>query len=190
VSALRAAQDVTVRALAAARSLALCLAFAGCASLPPPAAPLAGDAQFSGRLALRVEAHGAEPAQSFASAFELQGQAERGQFDLNSALGTVLARARWEPGRATLMTPTQQSEFASLDALTEAILGQALPVAALFDWLAGRPWSGAPSQATAEGFMQRGWAVSTMRLAEGLLSARREQAPAVNLTARLDRPAP
>jgi len=104
----------------------------------------------------------------------------------------VLARARWAPGTVALVTSQGETRFASLDELTREVLGESLPVAALFDWLRGRPWSGAPSQATAApaepGFRQLGWVVSLARFEEGWIAARRDQAPVVTVRAKLDRP--
>jgi outer membrane lipoprotein LolB len=68
------------------------------------------------------------------------------------------------------------------------VLGETLPLAALFDWLRGRPWPGAPSRPVAAppGFEQLGWRVDLARFAEGQVDARRDRAPAVNVRARLD----
>src|SRR5207244_13623349 len=103
-------------------------------------------------------------------------------------LGTVLAQARGSPGRVALLTSKGETRFASLDELTREVLGESLPVAALFDWLRGRPWSGAPSAAAATGdeagFQQLGWVVSLARFGEGLIAAKRPQAPAVTVRAK------
>jgi len=60
----------------------------------------------------------------------------------------------------------------------------------LFDWLHGRPWSGAASVPTTppaeRGFAQLGWVVSLARFDEGWIAARREQAPVVTVRAKLD----
>jgi outer membrane lipoprotein LolB len=174
----------------ASRSIAWLAAFvlAGCATVAPPP-PVPGDAQFSGRLALRVEATVDAEARNFSSVFELRGRAEQGQFELSTPLGTMLARAQWQPGQARLATPQREAAFTDLEALTQAALGQSLPVAALFDWLAGRPWSGASSRPTPGGFEQLGWMVQVDRLvSDGALVARRTvPPPAVTLHARLDR---
>ena len=41
-----------------------------------------------------------------------------------------------------------EAAYADLDALAAAALGEGVPMLALFDWLRGRPWAGAPSAAT------------------------------------------
>jgi outer membrane lipoprotein LolB len=152
---------------------------------------MAGDT-LSGRLAVRVAAAEGAPARSVAAAFELRGNADQGRLDLSTPLGSVLAQARWAPGSVVLVTPQGDTRFDDLDALTRAVLGESLPVAALFDWLRGRPWPGAtstPSVAPAEpGFEQLGWVVNLARFEDAQVAARRERAPVVTVRAQLDRP--
>ena len=172
----------------AARRLVGALALgliAGCAALPPPSEPL-----LSGRLALQVDADGTHAAQSFSAGFELSGDAERGHLQLTTPLGTTLAQARWAPGVARLVTPRGEQEFADLDSLSKAALGEILPLRALPDWLHGRAWPGAPSHAdvAAGGFSQLGWTVDLARFDQGWLLASRPGPPRVRLRARLDEP--
>jgi outer membrane lipoprotein LolB len=162
------------------------LGLAACATRGPATdSPLT-----SGRLSLRVEAEAGRSAQSLSAGFELQGDGGQGELRLLSPLGTQLASARWAPGLAELRTPEGVARFESLDELSQRALGERLPLAALPDWLAGRPWPGAPYLAQADGFEQLGWQVGLARLAEGAIDARREAPPAVSLRVRLDRPAP
>lgn len=141
----------------------------------------------SGRLVVRVDASDGAVARSENAAFELQGDAKAGRLDLATPLGTVVAQARWAPGSVMLVTPRGERRFADLDALTEEMLGESVPVAALFDWLRGRPWPGAASAATPDpGFTQLGWAVSLARFDEGWVVAKRDRAPAVTVRAKLD----
>ena len=98
----------------------------------------------------------------------------------------MLAQARWQPGTAQLDTPESSRSFSTLDALAEAMLGEALPLAALIDWLRGRPWAAAPSMAIAGGFEQLGWRVDLARRAAGLIEAARERAPALSVRVRLE----
>ena len=142
----------------------------------------------SGRLSLRVEAAADRPAQSLTAAFELQGQAERGELRLLSPLGSQLVAARWAPGQALLQTPAGSRAFSSLDELSLQALGEVLPLAALPDWLAGRPWPGAAHRAASTGFEQLGWRVDLARQAEGWVQAQRDTPPAVVLRVRLDGP--
>ena len=163
----------------------------GCASVPVPQ-PVTAAASLAGRMTVHVDATAGAQARDVTAAFDLQGSPEQGRLDLATPLGTVLAQARWSPGRVALVTPHGETRFASLDDLTREVLGESLPVAALFDWLRGRPWPGAPSTphaaSTERGFSQLGWAVSLARFDEGLIAAQRAQAPAVTVRAKLDRP--
>lgn len=167
-----------------AAMLAAMVLLAGCATRPPD---LAGMPWTSGRLAVRVDAVGDQPGRSASAAFDLRGGAERGELRLLSPLGTLLAETRWSPTEALITTPEGQRRFDDLDSLARELLGEALPLRALPDWLAGRPWPGAPSRPTHDGFEQLGWQVQVARLAEGLVEARRDAPPAVTLRARLDR---
>jgi outer membrane lipoprotein LolB len=161
------------------------LALAGCASVSPPAGeplPLAG------RLAVTVAAQAGSPARSASTQFELHGGAERGRLILTSPLGTTLARASWQPGTAEADTGRGVERHANLDALAQSLLGEPLPLAALVEWLHGRPWGGAPHTAVPGGFAQLGWDIDTSRRADGLLRATRAAAPAITVRALLDPP--
>jgi outer membrane lipoprotein LolB len=165
------------------------VALAACAGVPRSVAPPAGES-FSGRLAVQVDATPGAQARSTSAEFELQGRPEAGQLNLSTPLGTVLGQARWAPGQVVLVTPKGSTPYADLDSLTREALGESLPVAALFDWLKGRPWPGAPSRpASAEvGFSQLGWAVNLAAFDDAVISAKRERPPAVTVRVKLDRP--
>jgi outer membrane lipoprotein LolB len=169
---------------------AAALLLGACASVPPPPdMPLPSGPYTTGRLAVRVDASAQRVAQSVSAGFELRGTDLIGELRLLSPLGTSVAQARWAPGRVRLETGEGQREFASLDELSVAALGEALPLAALPDWLAGRPWPAAPYTPNAEGFEQQGWQVQLTRQAEGFIEARRSAPPAVQLRIKLDPPA-
>lgn len=164
---------------------ALVVALAGCA-LPPPAPPAD---TLAGRLSVRVDGR---PEQAVSGGFELSGDARDGQLLLTGPLGTTAARAQWSPGQALLLrgdAPPQR--FDTLDALAQAALGEAVPIAALFDWLRGRAWPGAasaPRRDGSAGFEQLGWRIDLARWAEGWLEAVRLAAPAITVRARLETP--
>jgi len=177
---------VAFQRLALAASL---LALAACTTVPraPPASP---SETLSGRLSIRVDADGATPARTLTAAFELNGGPQAGRLDLSTPLGSILAQARWEPGEVVLATPRGESKFADLDALTRQALGESVPVAALFDWLQGRPWPGAPSTpaAAGAGFVQLGWAVDLERFSDAWVTAQRDSPPPVTVRIKIDRP--
>lgn len=176
---------MTLAARVAALGSALVLA--ACAVVPP--APVAGDT-LSGRLAVKVDGVNGAAARSVSAAFELTGDPRTGRLNLSTPLGSVLAQARWAPGSVVLVTPQGERQFADLDALTGEVLGESLPVAALFDWLRGRPWAGAPSTVkvppAGPGFDQLGWAVDLARFDESWVIATRQAAPTVVVRAKLD----
>ncbi len=165
--------------LAGAAALVL---LAGCASLAPPGADV-----LAGRLSVRVDGQ-AERALNVG--FELGGDAQRGSLLLTGPLGTTAAQASWLPGQALLRSAGSESRHADLDSLGRAALGEALPMAALFDWLRGRAWAGAPSQPRADGrpgFQQLGWQIDLARWADGTLEAVRPAPPAITVRARVER---
>jgi outer membrane lipoprotein LolB len=169
------------------RALLAALAFglAGCATQREGTRP---NPWTTGRLSLRVDATAQRPSQGLSAGFELRGNGDAGELRLLSPLGTRMVTAVWGSGRATLQTSEGERAFASLDELALEALGEPLPLAALPDWLAGRPWPKQPFRALQDGFEQLGWQVSTAERLEGRVAARRESPPAVQLRVRLDLP--
>lgn len=149
--------------------------------------PIAGlEPPLSGRLVLQVEGM---PERSFAADFELRGSARQGELMLSGPLGATAARAQWAPGMARLVSLQGESSAPDLDTLAEQALGTALPIAALFDWLRGRPFAPAPTLPLDNGepgFDQLGWQVSLTRLAERRIEVRRMAPPKVTVRLLLD----
>ncbi|WP_093059709.1 MULTISPECIES: lipoprotein insertase outer membrane protein LolB [unclassified Variovorax] len=122
------------RTLLAAGGAAFLL-MAGCAQLSGgSSAPKTSDS-WSGRMSLRIES---EPVQTFAALFELRGSADSGDLTLTTPIGSTLAQLHWAPGEALLKDGSKTRRFDSVDELIEAATGAAIPVGALFGWLAGR----------------------------------------------------
>lgn len=146
--------------LAGAAVSAAMFLIAGCAT-PTGAGGLKGTeaTQWSGRLSLRVDS---EPVQQFAASFDLRGSPGAGELTLTSPIGNILAVLRWVPGEATLHESGKVRRYASIEALAEAATGAALPVAALFGWLAGRD-EPVP-----------GWRADLSQVVDGRLTAQRE----------------
>jgi outer membrane lipoprotein LolB len=162
----------------------LALALAGCTQLPktaPSADTVAS--RLSGRISVNVAGDVHHRGTGGAASFELFGGPQAGQLELTTPLGSLVARATWAPGQVTLQTPQEERRFETLDDLTRDLLGEAVPVAALFDWLQARPWPAAPHTKTATGFEQLGWRIEPKLPA---LVATRLAAPVVTLRARLD----
>ena len=111
------------------------LVLAGCASPGGAPGPGARTEAWSGRLALRLEG---DASQSFSAVFELRGAPRAGELILTSPIGSTLAQLHWAPGEAVLRNGKETRRYDSVDALIEAATGAAIPVGALFAWLAGR----------------------------------------------------
>lgn len=162
-------QEARRRVLALALSSALLAA--GCAT--PRMTPVDANAYWSGRMAIQVLK---DPPESLSAGFELQGSAQAGEMVLLSPIGTTLARLEWTPQGARLEQGQQQVDSTSLQRLGARLTGTELPIAALFEWLAGR-------QAEAPG-----WQVDLSAHAQGRISAeRREPSPGAVLRIALDR---
>ncbi|MGV3572531.1 MAG: lipoprotein insertase outer membrane protein LolB [Ramlibacter sp.] len=162
------------RRAAAARLLGACVLFAalaGCAT-PPRGAVEPGVQIWTGRLALSVQAN---PPQAFSAGFELKGAPATGELTLFNPLGGTLAVLAWTPGAATLKSSDGVRQFASVEALASEVTGAELPVAALFDWLAGKATQVA------------GWQADVSGVASGRLRAQRSTpAPAADLRIAFD----
>jgi len=157
-----------------ALALVATLFIAGCAHRTGANASFPEEAQWNGRLALKVQT---EPPQAFSADFELGGNPQSGLLVFFTPLGTTAARLQWAPGVATLVTDGEIRQFDSLAALAQQATGAELPVRALFDWLNG--------QATEV----PGWTVDLSRLEQGRLQAARAAGalPAVDLRIVLQR---
>ena len=173
------------RLLAALLIAAAAGGLAGCASLTVSDRGTQGQT-LSGRLSVRVDG---QAERGLSAGFELSGSAPQGQLLLSGPLGTTLAQARWAPGQAVLASAGSETRFPDLDSLAAAALGEPLPMAALFDWLRGRPWPDAASQLRGDGvpgFEQLGWQIDLLRWAQGWVEARRVAQPVVTVRVRLD----
>ncbi len=160
----------------------------GCATPPASPPPVPADVTtLSGRLAVRVAAQEGTPARSLSALFDLRSPDGRaGELDLSTPMGTLMGRARWDTQQVRLITPEGERQYPSLEALSDDVLGENVPVQALFDWLQGRPWSQAASTPLPDGgFTQLGWTVRLDRLSDGVIVAERAAPPLVTVQARL-----
>ncbi|MBY0234612.1 MAG: outer membrane lipoprotein LolB [Burkholderiaceae bacterium] len=135
----------------------------GCAGLPakPVVVRAEGDVHLTGRLSIQVSSSTARPTGGNVG-FDLSGNPAAGQLELSTPLGSLVARATWGAGEVKLQTPEGERQFTDLDELSRELLGEAIPVAALFDWLQGRPWPQMSSRPLAQeqaGFEQLGWRI-------------------------------
>ena len=180
--------------LRSAAVAALALLLQACATHPPP---LPGHV-WSGKLGVRTDPAPDLPARSVSGQFELSGDASSGQLVLTSPIGTTVARARWSdpvgaqgaPSKIELEADGGTTHYATLEDMMQRAIGDQLPLAAMFDWLDGRPWPAAPVQRSADGtsFDQLGWHVDLSQLAGNrLIDAQRPQpAPVLHVRVKLD----
>lgn len=149
------------------------LALTGCATRPPqPSPPDNMASSWSGRLGLVIAS---EPPQQFHAGFELTGDAQHGELRLSTPLGSVLAELKWRPGEALLVQNDQTRAYPSVDALSAAVTGTAVPLRALFAWLRGVPEE------------VPGWRADLSGLPDGRLLARRlNPLPSAELRVILD----
>jgi outer membrane lipoprotein LolB len=119
---------------------------------------------WSGRLSVQIQPEQPQSqAQSFAAAFELAGNAQTGELTLFTPLGTTAAALSWSNHTAALHSHGDVQYFDSLDTLIRQELGTAIPVAALFAWLAG------------DNMEVAGWSADLTQHANGRITARRLQ---------------
>jgi len=141
------------------------MALGGCSLLrrAPDASPFQ---RLSGRASVSVGAFGSRAAHRETFEFEWLGTAASGQLSLLGPLGQIVAQLSWTPQRAQLRQSGQPQDrmAATPEDLSEAVLGERLPVQVLGDWLQGEPWAQAPATATPEGFKQLGWQIDVQRL--------------------------
>jgi outer membrane lipoprotein LolB len=157
--------------LLSALSCGASLWLAACAS-PQRRLDARAEHYWLGRLSLNTQE---ERSRGFSAGFELSGQPQQGVLVLNSPLGSQLAQVHWSAEQAVLQQGHSSQRFASLEVLIQQLTGTALPVPALFDWLAGIP---TPVE---------GWQVDLSRLSEGRLQALRQSpAPVTSLKVVLE----
>ena len=164
------------------------LALGACATPQRPPTVAGTPEPLSGRLLVRIDG---QPPRSVSATFELTGTPAEGALVLSGPLGATAAKAQWARGEATLKSGEKESRYPDLESLAEEALGERIPIAALFDWLRGRPWGGAASAPRADGapgFQQLGWRINLARAAEGWVEAERATPPAVLVRAKLDDP--
>ncbi len=116
-----------------------------------------------------------DPPKSFFASFDLKGSPDVGELALFTPLGTTLAVLSWAPRSAVLRANGQSRSFDSLDALALGATGTAIPIANLFEWLAGNP---SPAS---------GWQADLSQLGDGRITALRiTPPPGVELKVLLD----
>lgn len=98
--------------------------------------PIFAAPTYAGRLSLTIQS---DPLQHMTAEFELTGDARQGELKLYGPFGALLAVLQWQPDRALLIEGERRRAVRNIDGLIERVTGAPLPVALIFDWLAGRP---------------------------------------------------
>lgn len=169
-------------------------------TLPPPAA---ADIDLQGQISIKLLATDDLPAKGVSLGFFFQGQPDAGRLDLMTPLGSQIAQVGWNPAGAWLRraggtissdaapesrfgsnlsaapSPDDGLErFESIGALSERVLGEAIPLQTLVHWMQGRadplrPSTAAPDAGLAAGtFTQDGWLIDTREWPRRLLASR------------------
>jgi outer membrane lipoprotein LolB len=138
---------------------------------------------FAGRISLAIDAapHAANSAQqAFSGSFEWRGNAQTGQLDLLSPLGSIVAQMQWSPSSAQLISGGAQHSFPSAASMIEQTTGIAISPEQLLAWLQGRAPALTGSAAD--------WQVDLSRHAQGRISAQRQQPTPAQLRIILEQP--
>lgn len=128
-----------------------------------------------GQLSIKLLAFQGLDAKGMSMGFFFNGGPQGGQLDLMTPLGSQVARVHWTPTDAWLQTDQGERHFATLGELSAEVLGEPLPLAALMNWVQGRPDPGLPdpTNATPTSFEQSGWQIDTTDIGIGRLNAQR-----------------
>ena len=163
----------------------MCAVLAACALPTPDGDGPAGAYTRVGRFALNVTSPGTAR-QAVQGGFVWRDNGRSLRLDLANPLGTILARVDADDDHAVLTrSDGTQTTADNADALVADVLGSAMPVTGLRDWLHGRQASGQvtdlqrDSEGRLEHFVEDGWQVRMSRYDEQgprLLRMARQQA--------------
>jgi outer membrane biogenesis lipoprotein LolB len=153
------------------------------AGLPTPGSPPVNPAlprmALQGQISIKLGALGDQAAQGLSLGFFFTGNAQAGQLDLMTLMGSQVAQVGWQADQAWLVNDKGRQRHDSIEALSEAALGEALPLRSLIYWMQGQPdpaIAQAPcsdEQNSAGTFTQIGWTIDTRDLAQKKLTAQR-----------------
>ncbi|MCU0950661.1 MAG: outer membrane lipoprotein LolB [Burkholderiaceae bacterium] len=147
-------------------AMAALATLAGCATVPVPPPP---ERVHTGRFAATTTLDGRS--ENTTGRFTLAIAGEALTLDLATPLGSTLARIETSPAGAVLRANggagMQEARGRDASALAEDLLGFALPVAGIADWIAGRAAPGRPAQLTGDArqpqsIEQDGWRIEVL----------------------------
>lgn len=121
----------------------------------------------TGRFSLVAESSGQQP-EAVQGGFAWRDDGRSLRFDLSNPVGSVLARVQVESGYAVLVRSNGEREQAeNPDALAASVLGAAVPVSGLRDWLQGRSaLQSSPAQSQPALLQENGWRIELSRYDE------------------------
>ncbi len=145
-----------------------------------------------GQMSIKLSAFADQPAKGLSLGFFFSGNSDAGQLDLMTLMGSQMAQVNWQPGEAWLVKDKGRERYDNIDRLSEAALGEPLPLQQLVHWMQGHPDPELPSAPgpEADTFIQQGWLIDAHELPFKRLNARREVTPlqrGVQLKIYLDR---
>lgn len=149
---------------------------AGQAPAPAQARPRI---DLQGQMSIKLSAFADQPAKGLSLGFFFSGNTDTGQLDLMTLMGSQVAQVNWQPGEAWLINEKGRMHYDNLGDLSEAALGEALPLRQLLHWMQGHPDPDLPSVSGLEAgtFVQQGWLIDARDLPIKKLNARREATP-------------
>jgi outer membrane lipoprotein LolB len=140
-----------------------------------PAALSGPSLALQGQMSLKLEAFGDQPAKGISLGFFFHGRAQAGELEFMTLMGSQVAQLRWSPQAAELTDSNGAHRYLNLAELSEAALGEALPLDTLIHWMQGHADPALPVRIGTEPdtFEQLGWLIDTRQLDEKKLSATR-----------------
>lgn len=141
----------------------------------PAAKPALPRLDLQGQLSIKLGAFADQPAKGISLGFFFNGNTDTGQLDLMTLMGSQMAQVNWTPDEAWLSDDKGRHPYASLDALSRAALGEALPLRTLIYWMQGQadPMADVAPGPEPDTFIQSGWTIDTRQLRVKKLLAER-----------------
>jgi outer membrane lipoprotein LolB len=142
-------------------------------------------------MSIKLAAWEEQAAKGLSLGFFFTGNAEQGQLELISLMGSQLAQIGWQSDGAWLINQDGRHDFTDLDALTQQALGEALPLRTLIYWMQGQPDPSVASQPGSEPglFEQNGWRIDAREQSPKRIQAQRagnKQQRAIQIKVYLD----
>ncbi len=128
-----------------------------------------------GQLSIKLQAFQGLEAKGLSLGFFFNGGPQDGQLDLMTPMGSQVARVHWSDTHAWLQTDQGNRQFSSLGELSQEVLGEPLPLAALMHWVQGQAAPNLPpaTNILPKSFEQSGWQIDTTDIGIGRINAQR-----------------